>query len=143
MTDQARSLYAGTVAFHDADLHGIMHNSRYVAHAEAAVDEALRGTFVDRTNSEDYPYILLVAQVRVDFKAPLKYREPYEISVVLEKAGGASLQFAAEFTSLESEVATVRLVWVNARKDSGKSAKLSPEGITEIEDALREQSIDE
>lgn len=136
MTEKGRQRYVGTVMFQDADLHGLMHNSRYVAYAEAAVDEALRGTFVDQMNSEDCPFVLLVAQIHVEFKAPLRYREPYAIAVTLEEVGGASLRFAARFTSRKSEVATVLLVWVNARKDSGKSVKLSGDEIAEIEKAL-------
>lgn len=127
------------VPFSDVDLHGNVHNSRYVVYGENAVNDFLaeRG-LADRTRPGSGDLAFFVKELSVDFRRPVGFgdgitctvssvcvagaRAVFEISVLREPGGGQGRSVAARVT----------IVWVH----------VSPEGTVlripeDVADSLR------
>ncbi|WP_017555939.1 acyl-CoA thioesterase [Nocardiopsis baichengensis] len=113
------------VPFSDVDMHGNMHNGRYVAYAEDAVNEFLReaglsGLFDPASSAAAYH----VKKVEVVYERPLRFGEPAEIAARVERIGRTSLTFAVvarnEGAPEGAAAARAQVVWVCVDPATGR-----------------------
>lgn len=105
------------VPFSDVDMHGNMHNGRYVAYAEDAVNEFLRAAglsaLFDPSSSRAAYH---VKKVEVVYERPLRFGDPAEIAAHVARIGRTSLTFAVlarnEDAAGGGAAARAEVVWV-------------------------------
>ncbi|MDA2812355.1 thioesterase family protein [Nocardiopsis sp. RSe5-2] len=105
------------VPFSDVDMHGNMHNGRYVAYAEDAVNEFLReaglSALFDPASSRAAYH---VKKVEVVYERPLRFGDPAEIAAHVARIGRTSLTFAVVARNEEAPegaaAARAEVVWV-------------------------------
>ena len=111
------------VPFSDVDMHGNMHNGRYVAYAEDAVNEFLReaglSALFDPSSARAAYH---VKKVEVVYERPLRFGDPAEITAHVARIGRTSLTFAVVARNEEAPegaaAARAEVVWVCVDPDT-------------------------
>ena len=107
---------AGRVQFADVDMHGNLHNSRMLAIAEAAIDEALLAAGADLAyDPATAETAFVVKRAAVEYSAPLRYRDRYACALRTVEVGAASVTFTVDVHRLGAQrepAASASVVWV-------------------------------
>ncbi|MEU4804102.1 thioesterase family protein [Actinosynnema sp. NPDC023587] len=103
------------IPFSDVDMHGNVHNGRYVAYAEDAVNEFLRESGLsDRFDPRSSELAYHVKKVEVVYQRPVGFDEVVDVTARVARVGRTSLTFEAEVRPLDGDGPAVRasVVWV-------------------------------
>ncbi|MDA2808381.1 acyl-CoA thioesterase [Nocardiopsis suaedae] len=110
------------VPFSDVDMHGNMHNGRYVAYAEDAVNEFLREAGLSpHFDPSSARAAYHVKKVEVVYERPLRFGDPAEISAHVARIGRTSLTFAVVAHGGDAPggaAARAEVVWVCVDPDT-------------------------
>lgn len=116
------------VQFADVDMHGNMHNSRLLALAEAAIDDALLAVGTDLAyDPATAETAFLVKKTSVEYFAPLRYRDQYVSTLRTVDVGAARITFTVEIHRVQQRrelAATATVVWVRVNLASESPVRI-------------------
>lgn len=121
------------VRYHETDQQGFLFNSRYLEITDVALTEF--------TRSIGWPYQQLLragadpslVRAEIDFKAPARFDDVLDVDVVCTRVGTASFSTLTRMTRAGTEIAEVRITYVNVDAATAKSRPLP----AAVADALR------
>ncbi|NUT48370.1 MAG: acyl-CoA thioesterase [Saccharothrix sp.] len=103
------------ISFSDVDMHGNVHNGRYVAYVEDAINEFLRenglaAQFDPRSAEHAYH----VKKVELVYQSPIGFDDVVDVTARVARIGRTSLTFAAEARPVGADAPAVEasVVWV-------------------------------
>lgn len=113
------------VRYHEADAQGFLFNSRYLELADVALTEFFRAL--------GWPYRELVAagvdpsvvKATVEYKAPARFDDVLDLSVVCNRVGNTSFELTTTVTRESTLIAVMNLVYVNVDATSATSRPLT------------------
>ena len=122
------------VRYAETDAQGVVFFGNYLIYYDTAISEFFRALGYDYANQvRDTGTDFHVVRASVDYHAPLRYDDEFEVGVRVSRLGKASLRFAvAIFVKASDEPAsTGEIVWVNADQSTGESAP-APEALRKL-----------
>ena len=136
-----RFFLAHRVRYVELDTQGIVFNAHYLTYFDTAIYEYLRSLLFDyhshvKDRGEDFHTVKVV----VEFHRPCRFDDELDVAVRVVKLGLSSLTFHLEvfLKGGEDVQASGQVIWVNAARQSNKSARL-PTALVELVE-LREGS---
>ena len=130
--------YARRVQFHETDLAGIVHFSwyfKYMEEAEHALWRSVGMSIVPPGHDFGLPRV----NANIDFKAPLKFEDEFEVVVTIEKVSRSSISYRHAIVKGETVIAEGTMTAVHVDKKPGEPLKSAPIP-QDIVDALRSQA---
>jgi acyl-CoA thioester hydrolase len=129
------------VRYAETDAQGIVFNAHYLTYFDTAIYEYFRSLPFDyqshvKDRGEDFHTVKVV----VEFHRPCRFDDELDVAVRVVKLGLSSLTFQLEvfLKGGEDVQASGQVIWVNADRQSNKSARLPTELVELVE--LREAS---
>jgi acyl-CoA thioester hydrolase len=112
------------IPFSDVDMHGRVHNGRYFAYVETAINEHLRQRGLSpffQPDSTDHVYH--VKKIEVVYDRPIRFDDVVDVLAGVARIGTTSLSFTGRVVRVgESEPAVVaEVVWVCVDRASGSA----------------------
>ena len=109
------------VYWEDTDAGGVVYHSQYLNFFERTRTEWLRSAGIDQSRlGADEGILFVVHSMNIDFVSPARLDDELQISVVLEKLGGATMALQQDIIRIEdgAEIsrATVKVACLDARK---------------------------
>lgn len=121
--------YKTRIPFRDIDMHGHMHNSAFMVHAETAVNDYWRQQNINGNLEESSQEPLyFVKKVELSFSQPVRFEDELELSVHIEKIGNTSISFAVHITKKQKACADIKIIWVAVDRKTLEPVKI-PEKI--------------
>lgn len=103
------------ISFSDVDMHGNVHNGRYVAYVEDAINEFIRenglaAQFDPASAGPAYH----VKKVELVYQSPVGFEDVVDITARVDRVGRTSITFAAEVRPVGADAPAVEatVVWV-------------------------------
>ncbi|MEU5692298.1 thioesterase family protein [Actinosynnema sp. NPDC020468] len=103
------------ISFSDVDMHGNVHNGRYVAYVEDAINEFLRDNgLAEKFDPRSSDLAYHVRKVEVLYHSPIGFEDVVDVTARVGRIGRASLTFEAEVRTVGAIEPAVQatVVWV-------------------------------
>jgi acyl-CoA thioester hydrolase len=116
------------VRYYETDAQGILFNAAYLAFFDTAIIEYLRALPYDWNGERERSHTEFhTVRALVEFHAPVRFDDEIEIGTRIAKIGRSSVTFRlAVFPKAgEQLLSSGEVVWVNAGRDTHKSAPLA------------------
>ena len=109
------------VYYEDTDAGGLVYHARYLAFAERARTELLRGLGLTHAELHDhYGLIFVVRRAEVDYQRPARLDDLLTVTTTAERRGAASVWLRQDVARDGSVVAVVRVRLACVRVASGR-----------------------
>ncbi|MFI6867755.1 acyl-CoA thioesterase [Nocardia sp. NPDC050406] len=114
----ARHVYLCPLRWSDMDADGHMHNAAHLRYLEESR--------IDLFWSREFGGPLVVAQMDIDYRAPLKYRkQPVRVETWVTKVGGSSFALQQEIRDEDVLYSTATCTMVAFDRDTQRSRRMS------------------
>lgn len=124
------------IPFSDVDMHGHVHNGRYVAYAEDAINAFLREhRLADRFAPQSSKFVYHVKKVQVVYNRALGFDDLVEVTARVAGVGRTSLTFEVEVHPADSgdePAVQVEVVWVCVDPVAQRAAPVPEETVAAL-----------
>jgi len=120
------------VYIEDTDCGGIVYHANYLKYMERARSDFMREYGYEHTTAEKEGFILVVASLSMNFKAPAKMDDEVEVSVAVKKMTALTVILEQNITRNGQLLVSAEIKIASIATSSGKLCRMSETLITNL-----------